>query len=224
MATIAVLARSERWGMLGANLLPASLFALLGVRQAAWGWEIVQTLGNDSDILLLTLQRGLACAFLLLAAALLILRAPRRGCRATRSGAVIALSGTGVPLALALSPMEATHSALMDVGSVLLVAGTAWTILSLLTLGRSFGLLPEARGLTTVGPYRYVRHPMYLGEIAAFAGAALPHLSLFAGALFGTFVVLQYWRGLNEEQVLLATFPEYHSYVDRTWRILPGLH
>jgi protein-S-isoprenylcysteine O-methyltransferase Ste14 len=43
---------------------------------------------------------------------------------------------------------------------------TAWGIWS---LRRSFSITVEARALVTHGPYRWVRHPVYLGEIMAAA-------------------------------------------------------
>jgi protein-S-isoprenylcysteine O-methyltransferase Ste14 len=116
---------------------------------------------------------------------------------------------------------------------------------SLLTLGRCFGLFPEARGLVTHGPYRYVRHPVYLGEFISGFGLLLPRLAfsehyvlrlpfsdaalaLNLGALnlgiFVLFVALQLWRASNEERALTAVFPEYAEYRRRTARLLPGIY
>ena len=48
--------------------------------------------------------------------------------------------------------------------------GLRGMLVAALALGRCFGVLPEARGLVTHGPYRLVRHPLYLGELAAMGG------------------------------------------------------
>jgi protein-S-isoprenylcysteine O-methyltransferase Ste14 len=42
-----------------------------------------------------------------------------------------------------------------------------------LSLGRSISILPQARQLVTSGPYAFVRHPLYLGEMTAMLGIAM---------------------------------------------------
>jgi len=79
------------------------------------------------------------------------------------------------------------------------------------------------RGLVTRGPYRWVRHPVYLDEITAMLGLLLPILSARNLAVFALFCALQLWRTRHEEAALAATFPEYADYRRRTPRLLPGL-
>jgi protein-S-isoprenylcysteine O-methyltransferase Ste14 len=107
--------------------------------------------------------------------------------------------------------------------SVLVVVGTLWSIVSLAYLGRCFGIFPEARGLVTRGPYRWIR-PLYMGEITSSLGLVVASASPI---LFGVFIVFcgfQYWRARLEERVLTEAFPDYATYALRTARILPGLH
>jgi protein-S-isoprenylcysteine O-methyltransferase Ste14 len=105
----------------------------------------------------------------------------------------------------------------------LLLASAALAITVLPYLGRSFSLMSEARGLVTGGPYRFVRHPLYLvEELAAIAGF-IEGFSLLAGLLLALQVAFQIRRILNEEAVLEASFPDYARYKASTARVIPGL-
>ena len=105
----------------------------------------------------------------------------------------------------------------------LLLASAALATLVLPYLGRSFSLMSEARGLVMHGPYRFVRHPLYVvEELAAIAGF-IEAFSLVAGLLLALQIAFQIRRILNEEAVLAASFPGYARYQARTARVIPGL-
>ncbi|MBP7126801.1 isoprenylcysteine carboxylmethyltransferase family protein [Myxococcota bacterium] len=107
--------------------------------------------------------------------------------------------------------------------AILSLLAHGWMFLSLCWLGRNFSIFPQARGLVTSGPYRVVRHPLYLGEIVAAIALALLHLGPVAAGAVMAWIPIQVYRALVEERVLAATHPEYESYRQRVRRLVPGL-
>jgi protein-S-isoprenylcysteine O-methyltransferase Ste14 len=100
----------------------------------------------------------------------------------------------------------------------------SFAVYSLLWLGRSFSLMPEARRLVTGGPYSLLRHPLYVGEELPLIGFVMLSLSGLTFALLLLQICCQFFRMQYEEEVLFAAFPEYAEYKMRTFRILPGLY
>jgi protein-S-isoprenylcysteine O-methyltransferase Ste14 len=108
-------------------------------------------------------------------------------------------------------------------GEVIAVASCAWLVASVLALGRCFGVLPEARGLVTRGPYRWVRHPVYLGELGAAAGLVIGAPNARNAVAMAALVGAQLVRMRLEERALAGAFPEYAAYAARTPRLLPAI-
>jgi len=101
-------------------------------------------------------------------------------------------------------------------GLALTAVGYALGVVGLVALGRSFSLFPEARRLVMHGPYRLVRHPLYLAELVATLGVAVVLFRPEAFLLYAAHVTCQIWRICLEERLLEKTFPEYARYKIRT--------
>lgn len=72
------------------------------------------------------------------------------------------------------------------------------------------------------GPYRFVRHPGYLGVLLLWVGAALTARNAVAPALALTAVGTAYARRMDAEDVLLRRdLPGYAEYAATTGRVLP---
>jgi len=104
---------------------------------------------------------------------------------------------------------------------VTLAAGLS--LVSLLTMGRLFGVRPALRGLVTGGPYRFVRHPMYLSYVISDIGYNLQEWNFVTLLL-----VLVGWMSLvyriRAEERMLSRHFEWPAYVTLVrYRLLPGI-
>jgi protein-S-isoprenylcysteine O-methyltransferase Ste14 len=82
----------------------------------------------------------------------------------------------------------------------------------------------EPAVLIAGGPYRVLRHPMYLAELAIAFGAPLLLAAWWTLWLAAVFAVLVLRRIAIEERVLAARFPEYAAYQARTSRLVPYVY
>jgi len=122
----------------------------------------------------------------------------------------------------ALRGPEATASTSMLIaGEVVTLLSCAFLLTSVLALGTCFGVLPEARGLVTRGPYGLVRHPVYLGELGVCAGLAIGAPTVWNLSAAAVVLAAQLVRMRLEERALAREFPEYAAYAARTPRLLP---
>ena len=116
------------------------------------------------------------------------------------------------PLPIVLSP--GIHLSVLGIGSLLYFPGIALYLWGYQTLGRMFGIssglgatLYQDHRLIRSGPYRYLRHPMYLAVILAAFGA----LSIFrtwAMVLFSISSLSVILRARQEERMLGEEFGE----------------
>ena len=89
---------------------------------------------------------------------------------------------------------------------------------SLLALGPSFGIAPADRGLVSVGPYVFVRHPMYLGELLLRAALMLGAGTLSGLVPFTILAFIQLIRIQREEKIIQG----YEFYARQVpWRLIP---
>jgi hypothetical protein len=101
------------------------------------------------------------------------------------------------------------------------LAGYGLCLWALATLGPRFGIAPADRGLTAKGPYQFLRHPMYLGELVFRLAVVLASSNLLlAGLLALVLAVLQIWR-IRREEALIQGYACYCRIV--RWRLLPGV-
>ena len=163
-------------------------------------------------------------AFLLLLAAATILRARPTDKARGLEPRISALVGAFLVYAIPFFPRRELPVTAEMVSTLLVLFGSAAAVYTLLKLGRSFSMMAEARRLVTSGPYRFVRHPLYLAEELAIIGISMQFFSLSAAFVLAVQIAFQLRRMHNEEAVLAKSFPEYAAYQQRTARLLPGIY
>lgn len=162
--------------------------------------------------------------FLLLMVAAVILRSPPSRKASGLEPRISALIGTFMIYGIVLFPRRALSPLLELVSTSLIIIGGAGAVIALSQLGRSFSLMAETRQLVTCGPYRFVRHPLYLTEEIAMVGVFLQFASLWTAILIAVQIAFQLRRIHNEESVLSASFPEYTAYRQNTACLIPRVY
>jgi protein-S-isoprenylcysteine O-methyltransferase Ste14 len=138
---------------------------------------------------------------------------------------VVALAGGFLSTAVGWLPYRAHASLRLDmIASILVLVGSALAAIVLVWLGRSFSIMPEARRLVVTGPYRLVRHPLYVCEAFLLLGIFIQYSPPWCYIVVVAQVALQLERMRLEEGVLKTAFPEYESYAAHTARIIPGVY
>jgi protein-S-isoprenylcysteine O-methyltransferase Ste14 len=112
-------------------------------------------------------------------------------------------------------------------GAVCFAAGVATYRIAGTALGPSLSPLVSPRPgapLVTTGPYRHVRHPMYLGQALIALGAPLTLGSRWVAWLAVPAVALLAIRSRREDAALARAFPdEYPLHARQARRVVPFL-
>jgi protein-S-isoprenylcysteine O-methyltransferase Ste14 len=150
-------------------------------------------------------------------------RGPAKATSASTTAHAAAITATLIPFAFPLLTSGTVHIGRELGADILLVGGTAWALWSLRSLGRNLSIIAQAREVAEHGPYRWIRHPLYTGEIVSSLGLVVAAGTMTAASVWITLVALQVYRARREEQILIATLPTYAAYRTRTAALLPGL-
>lgn len=113
-------------------------------------------------------------------------------------------------------------------GTAFLLVGSGLYGVARRALGEFFSeavrIRPEHK-LVTVGPYRLIRHPIYLGEV--FWGLSIP---MILGSLYGSIIMLApipmllYRIGIEEKALTSKFGQEYLDYASKTKKLIPYIY
>ena len=198
-------------------------FAIVAIaRLAKYESEVDPMLPDALFAVNIAMQLAVIAFFVTLAGAV-VMRARPTGKARGLEPRISALIGTFLVPVVVLLPRRELSLSEGLVSTILLLVGNAIAVYCLAHLGRSFSIMPEARGLVTSGLYRYLRHPLYLAEMLAATGTVLQFLSVWTVLILAIQIAFQIRRMQNEEAVLSEIFSEYAAYKEKTARIIPGI-
>jgi protein-S-isoprenylcysteine O-methyltransferase Ste14 len=101
--------------------------------------------------------------------------------------------------------------------------GMPISIWGLALRGWAAGHLAKNKKLTTSGPYRFIRNPLYIGTLLVAAGLVLASRSWVLGAVFAGVFFLIYLPVIQlEEQHLGDLFPDFAKYKQRVPKLIPN--
>jgi protein-S-isoprenylcysteine O-methyltransferase Ste14 len=174
--------------------------------------RLAPAIGSGACNILIAVSEGLS--------AILILTRRPGAVVGTAYAWAISIGGTCAPLLVAPGGLRLIPG---TAPLVLMAVGLAFSISAKLFLRRSFGILPANRGVQRSGPYRLVRHPMYLGYALThigFLASSFELRNLAAYAICWTAMVLR----IRAEEAVLSQDPAYCAYCGAVRRrLIPGL-
>jgi len=207
------------------RLAAVAVFSFLMVLNFLWANRGIKTLFPIDTTKALALAHTLLVAgFYVLIVSLYFLRSSASATTSSFTAKFIAVFASFLPFFIPLlgSPAGA-GPVILTISNLVMLAGEVFTLAALGALGKSFSIIPQTRKLVVHGPYRLVRHPLYLGEIIGMLGLTLVGISIPKIFVFLLLVGCQVYRSIEEEKLLTTVCPEYADYASKTARFLPGL-
>lgn len=122
-------------------------------------------------------------------------------------------------------PISADAHGLRLAGVAVYTLGLLVAVAARVQLGRNWSDLEDAgvkpdQAVVSRGLYGYVRHPIYVADVALLIGLELSLNSwLVLPALALAPMVLR--RAVQEERMLMTALPGYNAYCERTKRFIP---
>ena len=111
-------------------------------------------------------------------------------------------------------------------GDAICVLGLALMLLALATIRDNIQVAPEPKAgahLVTSGVYARFRHPIYTGIVVTIVGLLVRRPALVTALVAVVVVGFLALKTRYEESRLLARYPEYAGYRERSWGLIPML-
>jgi protein-S-isoprenylcysteine O-methyltransferase Ste14 len=158
----------------------------------------------------------LFCASETLIAALFLIRTEAATVSADLLDWLLAICATICPFFFAPAPWGILPSA-----KIAIVVGVIIQIAGLISLNRSFGIVPAKREIKTSGIYRVARHPLYASYLVCATGYMLTNTTARNFIVYVALMTLLFFRLLREERHL-AMDARYREYMGQVrYRVIP---
>lgn len=128
-------------------------------------------------------------------------------------------------LFLNILPLSSDPARLRLIGTIIYFVGLLVAIVGRVQLGRNWAnledyqVLPD-QSLIQTGIYKYIRHPIYIGDVLLLLGL---ELALNSWLVLGVVVLFLYviFQARKEENILANAFPDYADYRKKTKMFIP---
>lgn len=122
-------------------------------------------------------------------------------------------------------PIEQDAMSIRVTGAMIYTTGLLLAIVSRIQLGSNWTDIEAAKvirhqAVVAKGFYRYIRHPIYVGDLLLLIGL---QLSLNSWLVIATVLMapVVLWQAISEEKMLVQSLPGYGAYCMRTKRFIP---
>ena len=132
--------------------------------------------------------------------------------------------GANLVFAFLALPRAILSDGVQAFSSAIVMLATLASILVAVRLGRAFSVLPQARVFVYSGPYKYVRHPLYLAEQIGTWGLMLQFKQPWSILIAVASLAAQFPRMKYEEEILQETFPRYSHYAKNIYQLIPYIY
>lgn len=125
--------------------------------------------------------------------------------------------------ALFMGIPQTSNETLLILSRIVILIANFLGLITLLNLGKSFGIIISYRKVKSNGFYSVVRHPMYFTDILLRIGFLLSHFTLYTSTIFVLSTACYVYRAILEEK-FLSKQGEYAKYMEKTrYRFIPYL-
>lgn len=154
----------------------------------------------------------------ILIAAFFMARSTPRSVSSKPADWLVSITGSFAP-----SLFTPAAAGVLPAAAGLIYLSLALQIFGLLSLNRSFAIVPALREVKTKGLYRLVRHPLYAGHLLGMTGYVLANTSVLNAVVWAVTAACLVSRMFREE-AHLACDPAYLGYMREVrYRLLPGV-